>query len=73
MLIAAGAVVDVVNVYGNTPLGMTVYFSQRRGEVIELLLAAGADLDRENRAGVSPRALAERIANYDVPRFFSTG
>jgi hypothetical protein len=32
-------------------------------------MAAGADPDLANTAGVSPRQLAERIANYDVAQF----
>jgi uncharacterized protein len=69
-LLSAHAEVDPVNVHGNTPLGVATFHAAGRGKVIQLLLAAGADPDRANRAGVSPRQLAERIGNYDVARFF---
>jgi len=35
-----------------------------------MLLAAGADRWKQNRHGVSPKELAERIANYPVAQFF---
>ncbi|MFE4623553.1 hypothetical protein [Streptomyces mirabilis] len=36
--------------------------------VLDVLREAGADPDRANAHGVSPRQLAGRIANYDVAR-----
>ena len=71
MLVERGAEVDRVNGHGNTALGLAVYNSRGRGDVIEILLGAGADPDRENNAGVTPRVLAERIANYDIRQFFA--
>jgi hypothetical protein len=56
--------------YGNTPLWRAVSTSGGQGRVVGHLLAAGADPDLANRAGVSPRQLAERIANYDVRSSF---
>jgi len=70
LLIEAGATVDAVNGVGNTPLGLAVFNSEGRGNVIKVLLSAGANADRLNAAGVSPRVLAERIANYDIKQFF---
>ncbi|MGW3121624.1 ankyrin repeat domain-containing protein [Streptomyces sp. NPDC001107] len=66
VLLAAGAAVDVVDRHGNTPLWRAVFCSRGEGGTIRLLLGAGADPDRDNVHGVSPRALAGRIANYDV-------
>jgi ankyrin repeat protein len=65
-LLAAGAAVDAEDRHGNTPLWRAVFCSQGEETTIRLLLQAGADPDRVNGHGVSPRALAERIANYDV-------
>ncbi|MEW2513842.1 ankyrin repeat domain-containing protein [Streptomyces sp. NPDC046870] len=66
VLLAAGAVVDAVDRHGDTPLSRAVFCSRGEGRTIRLLLEAGADPDRDNVHGVSPRALAGRIANYDV-------
>ncbi|MGW5880740.1 ankyrin repeat domain-containing protein [Streptomyces koyangensis] len=66
VLLAAGAAVGAVDGHGNTPLWRAVFCSQGEGAVIRLLLEAGADPDRVNAHGVSPRALARRIANYEV-------
>ena len=41
------------------------------GSVIQALRAGGADPNRQNKAGVSPVALARRIGNYNVAQFFS--
>lgn len=70
LLLGAGAAVDPLNAEGNTPLTVAVFNSEGRGEVIEALLAAGADRHRPNRTGISPLDLAGRIANYDITQFF---
>lgn len=70
VLLEAGAKVDATDVFGNTALWRAVFNSQGRGEVIEKLLAAGADPDLKNRHGVSARELAGSIANHDVAKFF---
>ncbi|MER8018243.1 ankyrin repeat domain-containing protein [Streptomyces griseoluteus] len=66
VLLAAGAAVDVVDRRDNTPLWRAVFCSRGEGGTIRLLLEAGADPDRDNVHGLSPRTLARRIANYDV-------
>ncbi|MEV2217362.1 ankyrin repeat domain-containing protein [Streptomyces sp. NPDC050997] len=66
VLLAAGATVDAADGRGSTPLWRAVFCSQDERATIRLLLEAGADPDRGNAHGVSPRALAGRIANYDV-------
>jgi ankyrin repeat protein len=73
VLVAAGAPVDAADGQGNTPLWRAVLCSQGEGATIGLLLEAGADPDRGNGHGVSPRALAGRIANYDVAAHFPAG
>lgn len=70
-LLRAGADPNQQDAYGNTPLSRAVFESRGRGEVIEVLLRSGADPDLPNTKGVSPRALADRIANHDVARFLS--
>lgn len=62
ILLATGAAVDAADWHGNTPLWRAVFCSHGDGAAIRLLLEAGADPDRDNLHGVSPRALAGRIA-----------
>jgi ankyrin repeat protein len=70
ILLSRGARVDLVDKYGNAPLWTATFSSRGRGDVINLLLAAGGDPDGENKNGASPRKLAELIGNYDVKQFF---
>jgi ankyrin repeat protein len=69
-LIELGAAIDPQDTNGNTPLMDAVFYSQGKGDVIELLLEAGADRDCENHHGVSPIELANTITDFDVARFF---
>lgn len=69
ILILAGADVNIKDHYGNTPLFKAVFNSQGKGEMITLLINAGADVNMKNNSGVSPKELAEKIANYDVKQF----
>jgi uncharacterized protein len=69
VLIAKGALVDIKDQHGNTPLSKAVFNSQGRGDLINLLIEAGADPDVENAHGMSPRALADMIANFDVKQY----
>ncbi|MFF8908904.1 ankyrin repeat domain-containing protein [Streptomyces olivaceoviridis] len=70
VLLVVGASFDAADRHGNAPLSRAVFGSRGEGATIRLLLEAGVAPDRENGHGVSPRALAERIANYDVAAFF---
>ncbi|GAC1535053.1 MAG: hypothetical protein NVS2B9_00040 [Myxococcales bacterium] len=69
-LLDRGSEVDAQDSSGNTPLWRATFNSRGRGEMIGLLLRAGAHPDLTNHAGVSPRALGRRIANYDVKQFY---
>ncbi|MEU2245041.1 ankyrin repeat domain-containing protein [Streptomyces sp. NPDC018338] len=73
VLLAAGAAVDAADRHGNTPLWRAVFCSQGEGATIWLLLEAGADPDRGNGHGVSPRTLVGRITNYDVAAHLPAG
>lgn len=70
MLIENGALLEVKDDYGNTPLWRAVFASEGRGDVIKLLLLKGADPHNPNNSGVTPYKLAHSIANYDVRQFF---
>lgn len=72
-LIDAGAKIDVEDEFGNTPLWRAVFSSQGKGDVIKALLSAGANPDKKNIHGVSPKILASNIANFNVSLFFNMG
>jgi ankyrin repeat protein len=71
LLVESGAKVDSINRHGNSPLWTAVFNSKGRGEIIDLLRAAGADPHCTNAAGQTPVGLARLIANYDTARFFA--
>ncbi len=71
ILLRAGADVNSRDSHGNTALWRAVFCSEGRGEIIQLLRAAGADPYAENDSGVSPIALAHSIGNYDVQQYFA--
>ncbi|MEU6229618.1 ankyrin repeat domain-containing protein [Streptomyces sp. NPDC047042] len=73
VLLAAGAAADAADRHGDTPLWRAVFCAQGNGATIRLLLESGADPDRDNGHGVSPRVLAGRIANSDVAAHLRTG
>ena len=70
LLIESGAPIDAEDGHGNTPLARATFESRGRGDLISLLLSAGADKNHENKRGQSPAKLAALIGNYDVEQFF---
>ena len=61
---------DARDRFGKTPLSVALFnVRDQDGEVIRVLLSAGADPDLESYYGVSPRNLAETIDNYDLKKF----
>lgn len=70
LISSGGANVDIVDVHGNTPLWRAVFNSRGKGELISVLLKAGADRSHANKRGKTPLDLAKTIANYDVAQFF---
>ena len=71
MLIKSGAEVDSQDESGNTPLWRAVSDYRGDGRLIVLLRQKAADASLQNEMGVSPVALARRISDYDVAKFFS--
>ena len=51
-------------------ISRAVYDSMGRGEVIEILLAHGADPTIPNKSGISAIMLADKITDQDVKQFF---
>ena len=71
LLVASGADIESRNEFGNTPLWVAVMNTRDGdGATVAALLAAGADADAANNSGNSPRDVANRVANYDLRRFF---
>ena len=70
LLCSVGAVVDARDKHGNSPLFRATFASRGRADVITILLANGANADLPNNSGVTPRQLAQRIANSDVLHCF---
>ncbi len=70
MLLNAGANLELRDRHGNTPLWRATMSYRGEAEVISLLLEAGSDPDAANKGGISPRSLANTIANYDTAKFF---
>lgn len=63
LLVKFEADIEAQDIYGNTPLWRAVFSSTGNGDVIELLLRAGANRHKKNNSGVSPYDLAHTIAN----------
>ena len=70
LLLDSGASVDVQDKHGNTSLWRAVFNSRGRGDVICMLLKAGADKSHRNKTGKTPFELAKTIANYNIIQFF---
>lgn len=70
LLLNLDAEIDAQNVNGNTPLWEAVMQYQGDSFFIVQLLKKGANPDIENKYGVSPKSLANTIANTDVSKFF---
>lgn len=65
-LLEAGAEVDPVDVFGDTPLWRSVMSSSASPATMKLLLEHGADPNMRNRHGVSPRDLARETGRDDI-------
>ena len=69
-LVQGGANVDAQDDYGNSVISRAVFNSRGRGDVIQVLLNHGADVNIKNNSGISALDLAKRISNYDIVQFF---
>ena len=70
VLLDAGAPVDPRDQWGSTPLWRAVFNANGDPRVVRRLVLAGADPDKANAAGQTPRDQVEMIANYDTSGYF---
>ena len=66
ILLTAGATVDPIDVFGNTPLWRSVMNASPDLGTIKVLLAHGANPGRKNRQGVAPTDLARKTGRADI-------
>ena len=65
MLISKGADIESCDKYGNTPLlAACMNYMVNGDEMIELLVASGANIWAENKHGLSPKQYAEEKPNF---------
>lgn len=70
LLLEKEAKIDLQDSNGNSPLLRSLFSSQGRGDIITLLLSAGANKDLKNHSGVSPYALANQVTNFNLLQYF---
>ena len=70
VLVDAGAPIDALDAWGNTPLFRAVFNANADPCIVRRLVAAGADPDKPNASGRTPRELADAIASYDTSQYF---
>jgi len=65
-LLDSGAVVDVTDAFGNTPLWRCVMAQRPNREIVHMLLERGADPGKKNQSGVSPKDIADTMGNDEL-------
>ena len=65
-LINNGAHIDPIDIFGNTPLWRCVMSASPNQEIANLLLKNGADPNKKNDRGTSPRDVVMKLNNQDV-------
>lgn len=71
LLLANGANSNTQDAAGNTPLGRAVFSCKGRHEFVQLMLEYGGNPDQKNKAGISPRMLADSVGNFDLSKLFT--
>lgn len=66
ILLEAGAAVDPVDMFGNTPLWRSVMNSTSSLTTIKKLVEHGADPNRKNNDGIAPIDIARTIGRTDI-------
>ena len=60
LLLENNAKIDVIDVFGNTPLWRAVMHSKNTN-TLKTLISFGADIDKVNNNGISPSILADKL------------
>jgi len=71
VLLDAGATVDPVNLFGNTPLWESITRPKSNIAVVKKLVRRGADPRKRNNLGVSPIDLARTVDRGDLVRLLT--
>jgi len=70
-LLECGASIDSVDSFGNTPLWRSIMESRAPDDVVRFLVSKGADPNKANRDGVSPKDIAERMGRSELAEILS--
>lgn len=70
LLLQAGAEVDPVDIFGNTPLWRSVMNSTEDLAAIKELVAHGADPYKKNHHGMAPADIARKTGRADIVAIF---
>ncbi|ADQ66012.1 ankyrin repeat-containing protein [Halogeometricum borinquense DSM 11551] len=71
ILLSEGADVTVTDDYGNQPLWSAVVNEETKDDIIQSLVAHGADPANQNDAGKSPRSIARRRDDQALIEIFT--
>lgn len=65
LLIKKSANLELKDINGNTPLMDAIFNSKGNYKIVNLFIESGANLDNMNNHGMTPRLLAESMADFD--------
>jgi ankyrin repeat protein len=71
LLLDAGAYVDPVDVFGDTPLWRAAFETSHDIRAVQLLVERGADPRHKNQQGISPLDLAREMGRTDLVELLS--
>jgi uncharacterized protein len=72
VLLEAGAEVDALDAFNNTPLVRAVFNNSPNLSLVGLLLEYGADPHKKNNADASPVDIARKMGNYKLVDFLNS-
>jgi ankyrin repeat protein len=66
LLLDNGANINLKDIHGNSPIWTAIFNSKGDYKLVRLFVLKGADIDSENKHGMTSRKLAETIAGFDL-------